>query len=68
MFSVLHFGNLDLRLHEELHPLHLQVPHELHALLLQFHHLLLFLLLDPVIDLPKLHNRLRQFPHGALRG
>jgi hypothetical protein len=51
MFSMLHFGNLNLRMHEELHPLHLQVPCKCHAMLPQFHHLLLLGALNPIIDL-----------------
>lgn len=61
----LELRNLQLGLHEKLHPLQLQILRELHPLLLHLHHLLQLRALRMFIRLAKFQNRLRQFPHRA---
>jgi len=63
--SKLELRNLQLCLHEKLHPLQLQILRELHPLLLHLHHLLQLRALRVFISLAKFQNRLRQFPHRA---
>lgn len=51
-----------MSVHEHIHSLKLKVLSELHPLPLQLHHLLLLRTLDPLVDLPELQYRPRQFP------
>lgn len=65
MFPMLHLGKLHLSLHEQLHPLDLEISDEFHALLLQKHELLEFRTLDPLVDLAKLENGSCELLEGA---
>lgn len=66
VLSMLHLGELHLGLHEQLHPLDLEIFDEFHALLLQQHELLEFRTLDPLVDLAELQNGSRELLEGAI--